>query len=68
MVVQIRGFRCATGRPYLFVDFRRLPADHWLRDERTATFNEYEPMALDWTRLYDGVLFLDEQRPPTKVE
>ncbi len=58
----------AAGRPYLFVDVRHLPADHWLRGERTATFNEYEPMALDWTRLYDGVLFLDEQRPPTLVE
>jgi len=58
----------ATGRPYLFVDLRRVPADHWLRDERTATFNEYEPMALDWTRVYDGVFFIDEQRPPTKVQ
>lgn len=57
----------ATGLPYLFVDFRSLPADHWLRGERTATFNEYEPMALDWTRLYDGVFFIDEQKPPTKV-
>jgi erythromycin esterase len=58
----------ATGRPYLFMDLRRLPADHWLRDERTATFNEYEPMALEWARLYDGVFFIDEQKPPTKVE
>lgn len=57
----------ATGRPYLFADFRRLPEEHWLRDERTATFNEYEPIALDWTRIYDGVFFIDEQRPPTKA-
>lgn len=57
-----------TGRPYLFVDLRDLPAEHWLRRERVATFNEYEPMALDWSRLYDGVLFLDEQRAPERVE
>ncbi len=57
----------ATGRPYLFMDFRRLPADHWLRGERTATFNEYEPIAADWTRLYDGAFFIDEQKPPTPL-
>lgn len=58
----------ATGRPYLFLDFRRLPPQHWLREARSATFNEYDPVALDWTRVYDGVFFLDEQRPPTKAE
>lgn len=56
-----------TGRPYLFVPLRGVPEDHWLRRERVATFNEYEPIALDWSRMYDGVLFLDEQRAASPV-
>ena len=56
-----------TGRPYLFVPLRGVPEDHWLRRERVATFNEYEPIALDWSRMYDGVLFIDEQRPPSPL-
>lgn len=56
-----------AGRPYLFLPLDNVPEDHWLRRERIGTFNEYEPQPADWSRVYDGVLFIDEQRPPSPL-
>jgi erythromycin esterase len=55
----------AVGRPNLLLDLATLPADHWLRQPVSASFYLYEPLATDWPRLYDAVLFLDEQQPAT---
>lgn len=57
----------AAGRPWLFLDLSRLPADHWLRDRWTASFYMYWPTPSTWTRVYDGVFFIDVQKPATQL-
>jgi erythromycin esterase len=57
----------AVGRPLLFLDLAHLPADHWLRTSWTANFYMYEPMESTWTRVYDGLFFIDVQKPSTEV-
>ncbi|HEX9670096.1 MAG TPA: erythromycin esterase family protein, partial [Thermoanaerobaculia bacterium] len=52
-----------TGKPYLFVDFRALPADHWLRAPLAAGFNFHEPIERDWPRLLDAAFFIDRMEP-----
>lgn len=53
------------GRPLLFLDLSRLPADHWLRIPMTGSFYFHEPHAANWTRIFDGVFFIDSQKPST---
>jgi len=53
----------AAGRPLLFLDFSRLPADHWLRTPMTGSFYFHEPHAANWTRVFDGIFFIDAQKP-----
>ena len=55
----------AAGRPLLFLDLSRLPADHWLRAPRTGSFYFHEPHPANWTRVYDGIFFIDAQKPAT---
>jgi erythromycin esterase len=55
----------AAGRPWLFLDVRRLAADHWLRAPWTGSFYMAQPASSTWTRCYDGIFFLDEQKPST---
>lgn len=57
----------ATGRPWLFLDFSHLPADHWLRERRTASFYMYWPTESAWSRIYDGLFFIDVQNPATPL-
>ncbi len=57
----------AAGRPFLFLDLAHLPADHWLRTPWTASFYMYEPMESTWSRVYDGVFFIDVQKPATAL-
>ncbi len=52
-----------VGRPLLFLDLSRLPADHWLRAPRTGNFYFHEPYAANWTRVFDGIFFIDTQKP-----
>jgi len=52
-----------TGKPYLFVDFRALPAEHWLRAPLAAGFNFHEPIERDWPRLLDAAFFIDRMEP-----
>ncbi len=55
------------GRPYLFLDLKSLPAEHWLRQPQTAGAYFYEPQTVDWPRVYDGFFFVDEMRPSTVI-
>jgi erythromycin esterase len=57
----------AVGRPLLFLDLSRLPADHWLRVPRTGSFYFHEPHPANWTRVYDGIFFIDTQKPSTPL-
>jgi len=57
----------AAGRPQLLLDFSRLAADHWLRAPWTGSFYMSEPALSDWTRCYDGIFFVDVQKPSTML-
>jgi erythromycin esterase-like protein len=57
----------AVGRPWLFLDLSHLPADHWLRTPWTASFYMYEPKRSTWSQIYDGVFFIDVQKPATPL-
>jgi erythromycin esterase len=54
-----------VGRPLLFLDLSRLPADHWLRAPQAGNFYFHEPYAANWTRVFDGIFFIDSQKPST---
>lgn len=55
----------AVGRPSLFLDLSRLPPDHWLRERRTGSFYFHEPQPSAWPRVFDGIFFIDRQKPST---
>jgi erythromycin esterase len=57
-----------VGRPWLFLDSTRLPVDHPLRKPLSASFYFNEPgQTADWSRVYDGVFFLETQKPATPL-
>ncbi|MGD8328702.1 MAG: erythromycin esterase family protein [Acidobacteriota bacterium] len=58
------------GEPYLFVDFRQLDdqPDHWLRRPMTMAIRGYMPEQMpDWTRVVDGMFFIDTMTPSTPL-
>lgn len=55
----------AIGKPLLFLDFRTLPNDHWLRQPTTASFYFHEPMEGTWSAVFDGIMFVDQQKATT---
>src|ERR1700687_2052333 len=57
----------AAGRPALFLDVSGLPVNHWLRAPLTAGLSFYEPIPAAWTRCYDGLFFIDVQKPSTPL-
>jgi erythromycin esterase len=56
-----------TGKPYLFVDFRGLPKDHWLREPIAARPLGYAPMKGVWPDVFDAVMFTDRMYPSTRL-
>jgi erythromycin esterase-like protein len=59
----LEGMLHATGKPWLFLGLRDLPADHWLRAPLSTGFYFHEPQVTDVPRLFDAVFFLDEMTP-----
>jgi erythromycin esterase len=57
----------SADRPVLFLDLSGLPADHWLRAPWTAGLSFYEPNPAVWTRCFDGLFFIDVQKPSTPL-
>jgi len=55
----------ATGMPYLYLDLRRLPPDHWLRSRLNARPLGYAPMVADWAQIFDAFVFTDRMFPST---
>ncbi|HWM89273.1 MAG TPA: erythromycin esterase family protein [Thermoanaerobaculia bacterium] len=53
----------AAGLPLLFLDLSRLPTDHWLRSPLTGSFYFHEPHPANWSRVFDGIFFVDTQKP-----
>jgi erythromycin esterase len=56
-----------ANRPMLFLDLARLTADHWLRNPWKGSFYMYTPAISNWPRVYDGIVFLDQQKPSTPL-
>lgn len=57
----------AVGRPYLLLDMRRLPADHWLRQRWHANAMFHEPTSSIWPDRFDAFFFIDTQQPTTPM-
>jgi erythromycin esterase len=62
------GLLHAVGKPWLLLDLRGLPQDHWLSGPASSGFYFYEPQTTNLPRLYDAIFFLDEMTPSTAVE
>jgi erythromycin esterase len=56
-----------TGKPFLFVDFRPLPADHWARARLVARPLGYAPLEADWTRQVDAMFYTRVMFPSTPM-
>ncbi|HUG99334.1 MAG TPA: erythromycin esterase family protein [Gammaproteobacteria bacterium] len=57
------------GHSYAFLDFRRLPSGHWLRQPATmATLNYRPETSDDWTRIFDGVFFIDRMTAARPIQ
>lgn len=63
----LEGLLHAVGKPFLLLDLRGLPGDHWLRSPLPTSRYFYEPQVTDVPRLYDAVFFLDEMKPSTAI-
>ena len=48
-----------AAHPYLFIDFRALPEEHWLRAPVLARPLGYSPMRAAWPRHFDAMIFTD---------
>lgn len=57
----------AAGQAYALVDFRGLPAEHWLRGQVIARPLGYAPMVSDWTGNFDAMVFTDVMFPNTRA-
>jgi erythromycin esterase len=56
------------GHEQAFLDFRALPPDHWLRRPSTMAIRGYRPEVMeDWTRVVDGIFFIDRITAATPV-
>ncbi len=53
----------AVGHPYLFLDGRRRPANHWLRRPMCARMQFYTESTQDWTRYFDALFYIDRMQP-----
>lgn len=55
----------AAGKPYAFVDFRVLPADHWLRRPILSRPLGYGLMLSNWTGNFDAMFHTEVMFPNT---
>ena len=55
------------GNEYLFVDFRSLPANHWLRSKMPMRPLGYSYMTTDWTKHFDAMIYIETMKPSTSV-
>ena len=55
-----------AGHPYLFIDFRALPEDHWLRGPVVACPLGYSPMRASWPWHFDAMIYTERMFPSTR--
>src|SRR5690606_6993071 len=51
------------NHPFLYVDFRSLPQDHWLQGYTFARPLGYAPMEAKWPRHLDGMFYIHTMFP-----
>jgi erythromycin esterase-like protein len=54
-----------AGHPYLFIDFRALPKEHWLRAPVVARPLGYSSMRATWPRHFDAMIYIERMFPST---
>jgi erythromycin esterase len=65
----LEGLFFSAGFDFAVIDFRNPPADGaWLRGPLSCRFLKYKPMTADWTRIFDGMFFIKEMFPCTRIE
>lgn len=57
------AFAHGVGQPYLFVDLRRIEANHWLRSPITALPLGFSENKADWSKVIDAFFFIDTMTP-----
>jgi len=55
-----------TGHPFLYVDFRGLPKDHWLRSEFPMRPLGHATMIAAWSEQMDAVIYTRDMFPSTR--
>jgi erythromycin esterase len=56
-----------VGQSYLFLDLKGVAPTHWLRQAIPGRFYFWESQTVSWSRLYDGLLFIDTMTPSTPL-
>jgi erythromycin esterase len=57
------------GHSQAFLDLRRLPSGHWLRQPATMAIWNYRPeISDDWTRIFDGIFFIDRMTAARRIQ
>jgi erythromycin esterase len=65
----LEGLLFSAGFSYAWLDFRNLAADGaWLREPLSCRPLGHQPMKTDWTRIMDGLFFIKEMFPSTRIE
>jgi len=65
----LEGLFFSAGFDYAVLDFRNPAADGaWLRAPLSCRFLKYKPATTDWSRILDGMFFIKEMFPCTRVE
>jgi erythromycin esterase len=62
----LEGMLHATGAPLSFLDFRSLPADHWLRQPVDSRPLGNVTMTAVWPRHFDAMIFTNTMYPNRK--
>ncbi|MBN8705282.1 MAG: erythromycin esterase family protein [Bacteroidetes bacterium] len=57
-----------TGNQNLWLDFKQLPGDHWLRDTLRARPFGYSSMLARWPEMMDGLFYIQTMTPSTGLE
>ena len=55
-----------TGKPFLFIDFKSLPQDHWLRGELVSRPLGYGEMIAIWPNQMDAMCYIKTMFPSTR--
>jgi erythromycin esterase len=57
-----------SGVPFLFIDFRGLPADHWLRKNMVSRPLGYGEMLAAWPAQVDAMFYIQTMFPSTRED